>query len=920
MGLSSSQARLLHLTARMHQIEYKAAKLEAQKLQMANQSRRVYQEYQEALEATKIQYKSMNEDASITFRDATMDILQNGCVPGYKGESSKKQYFLQNMDGAIMITPEVAKHYGLEDSSAIQGMSLDTYLQSLGKTKTERKYMEVTGYETDYENILGVNPITNSQNGSYGISYTAIENNSPGIVAVTPTLKAGVTQKTTNGATQITSDTNKIEENGTYYISDAAGLKRLEELSKSSDSDVYNSTGVTIILAPQNSTNSIDMSGENWRGISNFKGAFYGNGVRIDNLGKNGGTATNGLFESVLAGGSVQDVILNNFNITNTNSINDAGAQGTGAIISKIKQNNGQGTPAVKVSNCTAIGEINTTGKWNGGIVGCAYYTKVEISNCKTDINMNLMNSGGAPNAAASCNGGILGHSHGTANISNCDSNGSINGGYYDGGIVGHSDSTSTTISNSNANVEIHPANGTTSNGSIIGCQDGATYTFTNVTYNPDINSGLNPLGANTGTQGGQDAYNFKKEIKVPSISTSNNYKGDFYSNIYAALYEYDDGAPISSDMERGISNYVKGLYNYGNGYFSIANVNEMLCKYLNNNGNCKDFIEKLKADVIASQNSSIISSTMDYLNTHSSANVYNSEGYSINIQTSPTGVTKPTVSKAEVTVPSRETIIAELKAIFKKAEIEIPDDQINAFIPSNNNYRLADINKFITEKYKNTTALQEAISARNSTIPVTYDSERYTVNVTSGEVDKSGIRYGKKPIEVEKTDYYWDTSDPEIATAMAMWALAQKGVIVVEQDQASNYLYLKNMLEVGEAVLTTFDPSKAAEAFVAIGGEDGMSLEALSEMSESEYNETMNIFNTSVSVETHLQEVADEKNLKKAEAKYEADMRRIDFKDRQYDRELAALEAERNATKNEMETLKTVAKDNVDRTFKLFS
>ena len=919
MGLSSSQARLLHLTSRMHQIEYKAAKLEAQKLQMANESRRVYQEYQEALEATKIQYKSMNEDASITFRDATMDILQNGCVPGYEGETSKKQYFLQNMDGAIMITPTVARKYGLADSSAVQGMILDEYLTSQGYEKSTRRYMEVIDYETDYNNVLSVNPIANRQSGSYGISYTAIVNNSPGIVSVAPTLKTSVNQKTTNNATQITSETDSIVENGTYYISDAAGLKRLEELSKSSDSNVYNTTCVTIILAPQNSTNYIDMSAINWSGITNFKGAFYGNGVRIDNLG-NGGTATNGLFESVLAGGRVQDVILNNFNITNTNSINSTGAQGTGAIISKIKQNNNQGTPAVTVSNCTAIGEINTTGKWNGGIVGCAYYTKVEISNCKTDINMNLKNSAGVPNAAASCNGGILGHSHGTANISNCDSNGSINGGYYDGGIVGHSDSTNTTISDSNANVTINPADTAKASGSIIGCQDRATYTFTNVTYNPDINSGLDPLGANTGTQGGENAGNFKKEIKVPSISPSNNYKGDFYSNIYAALYEYGDGAPINSDVEIGISNYVKGLYNYGNGYFSIANVNEMLCKYLNNNGNCKDFIEKLEADVIASQNSSTISSTMDYLNTHSSANVYNSEGYSINIQTSPTGVTKPIVSKAEVTVPSRETIIAELNAILKKADVEISDAQINDFVPSSDEYRLADINKFITENYKNTTALQSTIITGNSTIPVTYDSERYAVTVLSGEVDESCIRYGQKPIEEEREEKYWDTSNPEIATAMAMWALAQKGVIVVEQDQASNYLYLKNMLETGEAVLTTFDPSKAAEIFTSLAGEGEMTATALSEMSESEYNEAMNIFNTSVSVETHLQEVADEKNLKKAEAKYEADMRRIDFKDRKYDRDLAALEAERNATKNEMDTLKTVAKDNVDRTFKLFS
>jgi len=75
----------------------------------------------------------------------------------------------------------------------------------------------------------------------------------------------------------------------------------------------------------------------------------------------------------------------------------------------------------------------------------------------------------------------------------------------------------------------------------------------------------------------------------------------------------------------------------------------------------------------------------------------------------------------------------------------------------------------------------------------------------------------------------------------------------------------------------------------------------------------------TSVATNTGLQEVDDEKELRKAEAKYEADMRRIDMKDRKFDYDLAALDAERNAVKQEMETLKTVAKDNVDRTFKLF-
>jgi len=90
--------------------------------------------------------------------------------------------------------------------------------------------------------------------------------------------------------------------------------------------------------------------------------------------------------------------------------------------------------------------------------------------------------------------------------------------------------------------------------------------------------------------------------------------------------------------------------------------------------------------------------------------------------------------------------------------------------------------------------------------------------------------------------------------------------------------------------------------------------------MSENEYNRLMGIENTSVSTETCVQEVEDTKRLKKAEAKYEADMARINAKDRRYDTELSVCENERNAIKSEMETLKSVARDNVERTFKLFS
>jgi len=86
MGLASSQARLLNLTSRMHDIEYKAQKLEAQKLQMANESTQVYQEYENALNKTKVQVKQIGTDGSANFIDATFNtLIEAGYKIAYQG-------------------------------------------------------------------------------------------------------------------------------------------------------------------------------------------------------------------------------------------------------------------------------------------------------------------------------------------------------------------------------------------------------------------------------------------------------------------------------------------------------------------------------------------------------------------------------------------------------------------------------------------------------------------------------------------------------------------------------------------------------------------------------------------------------------------------------------------------------------------
>jgi hypothetical protein len=69
-----------------------------------------------------------------------------------------------------------------------------------------------------------------------------------------------------------------------------------------------------------------------------------------------------------------------------------------------------------------------------------------------------------------------------------------------------------------------------------------------------------------------------------------------------------------------------------------------------------------------------------------------------------------------------------------------------------------------------------------------------------------------------------------------------------------------------------------------------------------------------------YLQEVNDDDKAKKAEVEYEHELKIINRKDTKFDLQLKKLETEENACKTELESLKKVRDDNVERTFNLFS
>ena len=102
MGMAASQARLLTITARMHDIEYQAQSIQNAKVALATQSDQVYQEYLEALDSQ-----------TLTVKDWQGNIIpatfENLC--GINAVESSYQYALKNDKGQLIVSPDIAKAY-----------------------------------------------------------------------------------------------------------------------------------------------------------------------------------------------------------------------------------------------------------------------------------------------------------------------------------------------------------------------------------------------------------------------------------------------------------------------------------------------------------------------------------------------------------------------------------------------------------------------------------------------------------------------------------------------------------------------------------------------------------------------------------------------------------------------------------------
>ena len=107
MGMAASQARLLSLTARLHDVELKAQNVMSQKIALATQKDGLYKEYCEALEATNFKVAFRNDDASSRLVDANYNSV---CT--YNADRMHQLYALRdNNTGNIIVSQEVATAY-----------------------------------------------------------------------------------------------------------------------------------------------------------------------------------------------------------------------------------------------------------------------------------------------------------------------------------------------------------------------------------------------------------------------------------------------------------------------------------------------------------------------------------------------------------------------------------------------------------------------------------------------------------------------------------------------------------------------------------------------------------------------------------------------------------------------------------------
>ncbi len=500
MGMSSSQARLLSLTSRMHDIEYKAQNLEAQKLQMANESDAVYKEYENALNATKVQIKQLNSDGSIYYKDATYNLL---IANGYKVEvNGEKRIPVDQATADNFVAAGGSEDYFValqtgrvtETNQTVDGFKEIYTAEQFMNMSTTGKYRLMSNID-----LTGKNWTPKSFGGT-------LDGNGYSITGLTKNLFSSLTNGANISNLSLGGDISTSSSNFGMLANTVSRAVNIENISLSGNiSSTYqgssSSPGFIGALIGYTNSNS-DLTIKNVSSnvdITSTSSYVFAGGI----LGK----VMNS--DLVVSGSKYKGTI----NLTGTSKNTDT-EQCVGGIIAVYQADSGRGS--TEITNCSSDLVANTTFAYSGtvgvgGIVGAGWGGNASdhiISNCETNL---------TSNSELNRAGGIGGYLQGQ--VENCYSNTNITNSHADavaGGIVAANYGN---VNNSYSDVSITNNVTSTGNGTIVGHNN----TTGSVTNSSSSNTSVNEVGRNNGSNDINSADRTQITCNATGASTSVN-------------------------------------------------------------------------------------------------------------------------------------------------------------------------------------------------------------------------------------------------------------------------------------------------------------------------------------------------------------------------------------------------------------
>ena len=106
MGMAASQARLLSITARLTNNENSGQSISYSKQRLADQTQQITNEYNEALNTTKLTVLTGFNGADATYTDISYDTMTNKQMA-----ANTKQYVVTDTKGRILVTEDIANAY-----------------------------------------------------------------------------------------------------------------------------------------------------------------------------------------------------------------------------------------------------------------------------------------------------------------------------------------------------------------------------------------------------------------------------------------------------------------------------------------------------------------------------------------------------------------------------------------------------------------------------------------------------------------------------------------------------------------------------------------------------------------------------------------------------------------------------------------